>query len=132
MLPDNPAGTRPDPHPAAAPGVQSQRSIPRLQLAWFLAGLLPAVVWAFAVWLSQPAGFAIFSTPFAARPVSFHLLMAALALWWMSLCAWRHHRLSRGFNLPHEIQRFWQWLGLLLMVNLPLAAVLWLLAQLLR
>lgn len=103
------------------------RFIARHQVRWFLAGLLPAVIWGFTVWLSLPARFALLS------PVNpFTVPWVGAALWWMSLCAWRLHRISRGYNLRNEIQHGWQWLGLLVMVNLPLAAILWFLAHILR
>jgi len=108
-----------------APDNSGIRSVPRRQRTWFLASLLPSFISASTIFIHRPSGFPILAG-LSIPPA----LFVAIALWWITLCAWQLHRISRGHNLPHEIQHLWQWLALLCIVNIPLTALLWLLAQL--
>lgn len=97
------------------------------RLLWFRAGLLPGLLWPLA---AIPQRNHIL--PLLAFPSSFHFTAAiGFTVWWLALCAWRLQAAGRGLHNGHEIQRIPEWFGLLVLLNLPLAAGTWGAVQLL-
>jgi hypothetical protein len=79
--------------------------------------MLPAFIWpACALWSADrllPLPSLVFGSPV--------LCGAGFTVWWLVLCAWKLKETSRGVANGHEIRNVSEWLGLLVLLNPPLA-----------